>query len=85
LLLATVEPSSACSQSKEITLLLVSKFLSPEPKQQAGESKLGFIRRMKITMKESTERQEQELEAQIRNGVVRFNRLGHDQSASLRK
>ena len=79
MLLATVEPSSAGSQSK-ITPLVLSKFLLPELKQQAGGSKLGFIRKMKIAMKESTERQEQELEAQIKTGVV-----GHDQSVSLRK
>lgn len=61
LFLATVEPSYAGSQSKDITPLVFSKFLLPELKQQARGSKLGFIRKMKIAMKESTERQEQEL------------------------
>lgn len=64
---------------------MLSKFLLPELKQQTGGSKLGFIRKMKIAMKESTERQERKLEAQIKNRVVGFDRLGHDQSMSLRK
>lgn len=59
--LATAEPSYAGSQSKDITPLVLSKFLLPELKQQAGGSKLGLTRKMKIAMKESTERQEQEL------------------------
>lgn len=57
-----MEPRSAGSQSKEITPLVLSKFLSPELKQQTGGSKLGLIRKFKTAMKESTERQEQELE-----------------------
>lgn len=73
------------SQSKEITALVLSKFLLPELKEQAGGSKIEFIRKMKITMKESTEKQEQESEAQIRKGVVGFDKLGHDQSTDLRK
>lgn len=56
-----MEPRSAGSKSKEINPLVLSKFLSPELKQQGG-SKLGLIRKFKTAMKESTERQEQELE-----------------------
>lgn len=58
-----MEPSSVGSQNNEITPFVLSRFLLPEIKQQAGGRELGFIKKSRMAIKESTEKQEQELEA----------------------
>lgn len=64
---------------------MLIKFLLPELKQQTKGSGLEFTKKMKMALVQSTKRHEQELEAQIKNGVVGFDRCGHGQSRSLGK